>query len=80
MSCEGKERKNLRPKIWSQGTNLGYPRARLAKPLPQIFSRVTFWVVLRVLRDPVVAVFMEDFFSSQGQFGPPVMYYIHPAA
>ena len=69
MSCEGMERKNLRPKIWSQGTNLGYPRARLAKPLPQIFSRVTFWVVLRVLRDPVVAVFMEDFFHLRDSLG-----------
>ena len=69
MSGEGKERKNLRPKIWSQGTNLRYPRARSAKPLPQIFSRVTFWVVLRVLRDPVVAVFMEDFFHLRDSLG-----------
>ena len=51
----------MRPKIWSQGTNLGYSQARLAKPLPQIFSHISFWVVLGVLRDPVVAVFMVNF-------------------
>ena len=51
----------MNPKIWSHGTNLGYLRALLAKGPPTRFCNIIFWIVLRVIYDPMEAIFMVDF-------------------
>ena len=53
-------RKFLNPKFWFQGTLLGYPKARLAKGIPKIFSHMPFLTVLMVTKLPSIPIFMEN--------------------
>ena len=53
-------RKFLNLKFWSQGTPLGYRKARLAQGIPKIFSHVLFLAHLMVTKLPQIPVSMEN--------------------
>ena len=55
-------------KFWSQGTLLGYPKARLAKGIPKIFSHMLFLAHLMVTKLPQIPVSMENLIFTGGHF------------